>query len=69
MAQSVEERKALHAVWAAQTKVRQFHDAMVDYARENGLQFDAAGLTRVMGYASVWLGENGPLPDSGVLAG
>ena len=66
MPQTKAEKRALHAAWLAHPQVMAFGEACENFAREQGLSWDIAGMNAVNEFAGRWMAEHGVLPDSGI---
>jgi predicted solute-binding protein len=67
--QSSAERQNLHEIWLGTRQVKKFRADTKAFIKQEGLTFDAEGLTRVLQFGNEWVKRHGSLPDSGILTG
>lgn len=66
--QSPLEKRVLKAAWDADERVIALNAVVKEHVAKSALPFGADAMTAAIQFASAWVRENGPLPDSGLIS-
>ena len=61
------EKRVLKAAWDADERVIALNAAVEEHVSSSTLPFGADAMTAAIQFASAWVRENGPLPESGLI--